>query len=379
MIIFYVWTDTQLINAVNIKTNITTLDEADCFILSKNLSSELLENVISSGIFKKVYVSGRFDNYLLASCINYRVNKLFRFFSNHFIMRNYSSFLNTNYSHIFAPGFWAGVIYYVRILSLNNPNLKISFFEEGMDNYKYNKYDLCYVNGTYLHSHMHKIIWKCLCHHSISSAALNYSELVQDMYLYQPKLYLFESDFVLKMIPPINNDEVKTLISLNNNISKISEYFGRKVFYFLQDQVKYTSIPLDIIVLLNVIPSKDIIIKKHPRYNNVEFFRLLECQYPDVFIDSNIESFETIAATVSLSDKILITRDSSSIIYPKFIFGSEPNIIYTYNLYSWSDNKIQLFDSFTSNIKSIYSMKERIHIPKSCEDMKEVLSKLTQE
>lgn len=57
MLLFYVWTDVQLINTVNIKCNFFQAEAADLLIWKlERVSDKLIESIKEENIFDNVYI-----------------------------------------------------------------------------------------------------------------------------------------------------------------------------------------------------------------------------------------------------------------------------------------------------------------------------------
>ena len=117
------------------------------------------------------------------------------------------------------------------------------------------------------------------------------------------------------------------------------------------------------------------ILKKHPEHDvDRSDYLTLESEYPNLVIDEGNYLLEALYASLNLDGKVLITRDSSSVIYPKYMFGKEPIVIFTYRLYEeYYYQNADVLDGLSRNLLSIYKDKSKIFVPKTLGELIEIL------
>ena len=117
------------------------------------------------------------------------------------------------------------------------------------------------------------------------------------------------------------------------------------------------------------------ILKKHPEHDVDRYdYLTLESEYPNLVIDEGNYLLEALYASLTLNEKVLITRDSSSVMYPKYMFGKEPTVIFTYRLYEdYYRQNSDMLDGLSRNLRSIYSDDSKIFVPKTPGELKEIL------
>ena len=117
--------------------------------------------------------------------------------------------------------------------------------------------------------------------------------------------------------------------------------------------------------------SEDTIIKKHPR-SRTEPMPGCTC-YPDYGIP-----FEMICIGSDLDSKVIISYRGTAAATPKTLLGQEPYVILLYKLV---ESKLPstsgaLADRYFESIRSIYSDKSKVMIPKDTDELKTMLQSL---
>ena len=95
-----------------------------------------------------------------------------------------------------------------------------------------------------------------------------------------------------------------------------------------------------------------------------------------VYIDSssNRVPFESLLADIDTENFILITTDSSATLTPKYMFDKEPYVIYLYHItQNRLESDIQNRDQLVQNLKNMYKNKEKIFVPNTLEELRDIL------
>lgn len=124
----------------------------------------------------------------------------------------------------------------------------------------------------------------------------------------------------------------------------------------------------------HLLPYKDrITVRMHYRDSDYEFYR-------DFDIDKGQCGWELLLmnAGKKVNDLVLISVYSSAQITPKFIFDTEPTLIFLYRLYSTgaSEEQITHMEEMIEDMRKAYRDPEKIYTPKTPEELSAVLQKI---
>jgi len=133
MILFYAWTDTQIINAINVKLNVYPKRQADLLIFRlSRVSEDLLTVLKNRNIFENVYVLEIPKFYLerKRSGIKEKAQALFlgNSYRKYFKQQLKQLFGEQKYKCFLISAFWSETLLIVRYLKSNKP--EIIFYEE---------------------------------------------------------------------------------------------------------------------------------------------------------------------------------------------------------------------------------------------------------
>jgi hypothetical protein len=97
-----------------------------------------------------------------------------------------------------------------------------------------------------------------------------------------------------------------------------------------------------------------------------------------VYTDREVYIFEGLYARMRERErKLLVSCISSATINPKFMFGDEPYVIFTYRLYNdYQTRPIRGDDWIAGALLDSYSDKTRVMIPNSMEELKTMLANI---
>lgn len=374
---YYASTNIQLINLLNLKVNVFPSSESDLYISNNGkIFPELISLIQDAAAFRKIHLININDH--IKPVGN---QSLFHKVSSAFIARKYyyrQICLYSNeitYSHLIFNGFWMNATYILLILYSRNPNLRVSFIDEGMRSYNLSKKALCSNYGSNIMGN----IWYYFVIYSRFRKISTYQRCVEDIYLYQPELYCDKKNMEAKQLPKMNSHNQICL----NILKKLSycmdstEYQTRNIYYFVQDQYNKPSQKMILTTYLDILTQTfdplQVIIKEHP--NSIAgYCSHSECQNTDLFVDTRLYLFEAMLLNIDINAKVFIARDSSSLIYPKFMFDAEPYVIFTYKLYpEYYINNIIEMDRLSNGLISSYVNKEKVLIPSDISEFKYML------
>ena len=387
MVAFYAFTDMQLINAANIKRNCCADESGDLFIqMAERMSLNLIQAIENAGIFDRVYY---IDPPLLLKRKWGFLGKLpklwlFGYISAH--KKYYKKVLNNyeidqkKYDTFFVSGYWADALSLLDYFYRHNCKMKVVLYEEGI--------------GAYYHTR------KELCQHSpdtISKKArlqrtfIYYREekkfrrLPQMLYLYRPELYHEDKRLQTQEIPVISvNNPCFTIMDKlysSTEQSYVLRYSKKKVYFFAMHTLKgyednhdrtYTIID----AALEELFADDFLIRAHPegQVHREEYGAQYESK---VYIDRTGISLEPIFSQIDIENKIFIGRQTAAIMYPKYMFGKEPYVIFTYRLYQeYYRDLDEITERYALDLQSTYSDPCKVMIPRTVQEFKNDLSRI---
>lgn len=385
--LYYAFTNTQIINLVNLKTSLYSESIADLYIVDNGRISEILvESIRTENIFRRIRViryipfssfSKKYVN--LPKYLRQSITVLFTAFN--YLRYNIVYSINSKsffYQRILLSGFWMDGAYFVKLASRMNKSISVSLIEEGVGNYILSLDKLC-CTSTNVHP-ISKIIWFIFTWGHMIEDFQFFEKSVESSYLYVPEHYQSSKTVSICKLPQISTASDNELLKiLHSSISQeiVTEYGTCRFYYLLQNQSKFSNQYRCFRAYLQEIQASttSLILKKHPEHDvNGYDYLALESEYPNLVIDEENYLLEALYASLILDEKVLITRDSSSVLYPKYMFGKEPTVIFTYRLYEdYYRQNADVLDGLSRNLLSIYSDKSKIFVPKTIGELKDIL------
>lgn len=379
MIACYAWTDIQIINVVQVKLTYYSEEPVDLYVcMLERISKKLLSGIKKSGVFANIYeispINYSFDKKIMNN-IPFLAGTVFTILKKKHYEKVYERIVKCkNYSKILLAGFWGDSLFLVRKLLLNNKKLSIELVEEGSLSYCSFLERLCqakplgceYGKKDIVSSQIIKLM-------ILGKDALKVNGLVENIYLYEPLLAKFKPENKRKQIPKIDTNQNTTLIELLKDFTndlRLDVIAAAKVVYFPQlsklgdDVLSYEIYNL---IKENFSINK-FVVKLHPTAC------LKESVSRDILIDNQSYPFEVIGILGDCSNKILISRNTSCLLMMNYMFGYEPVIIYTYRLYN-NNHEVKEPDLewYIKSLKKVYKNPERILVPRTMEEMLEMI------
>lgn len=383
MVLFYAWTNVVLLNIVNTKETFFDNEDADLLVrCSPTLSPKLISDIESMGIFNNVYyidmpkisktrkILGKIPKIRMIG-----MKKPLRKFYVRYVQENLA---NKAYSKIITGGLWNDTLYLLQALYSQNPKIQIEFVEEGERSYEgikglckpiiggnwKNKLVEYYNVGLFLHK----------CKRNITNV----------LYLYRPDRYCGDHRLCLKELPKIdkvsNNPCFLLLDKMSDTLdnSILLRYEKRPVIYIANYLVPKFESNYDmayriIDLLIKVFKQNQIMIKTHTSATEHRFN--FAKQYESrIFIDRNAYLFEALYTKMDINNKIFIAKNSTTLLYPKQLFGQEPYLIFTYRLFEYyHEYGDEITDKYVSDLKKIYENPEKIFIPNTMMELENQL------
>ena len=123
-----------------------------------------------------------------------------------------------------------------------------------------------------------------------------------------------------------------------------------------------------------LLPYRDkVTVRMHPRDNDAEFYR-------DFDVDNGNDMWELRLLELGddADDLILIGSYSTAQINPKLLFGKEPTCVFLCNLNTeYPQGKLASINQNIDDLRKSYSNPEKIYVPKTTDELKSVLEKLS--
>lgn len=397
MIVFYAHTGTLLLNMLNLKMNQFQNRVADIYIFnSERMPKHLITLTKQSKTFRNVIVVEPCKKYFSTkiSMSNNLGNILSSTLTLLFQDKYYSKIISSKninegeYTSIITHGLWIESIYFVKYFYKLNKDITIHIMDEGIgtNNAPFQslanpKRDEVFPNK--FSKIIYDLIWFITTGRCCNQDIANFRNRFTDYYLYNPensRLYQETSLTPHKLLPFDSNNKLTPLLGKLLEGINYEEYIHRTV-WILSDYDVLESHPSHSIFLrylkitLSFFPQNDVILKGHPNLSlNKEYYSIF---WPELYLDNQKYQLEALYSQIDLNDKILITRASSSVFYPKYMFNAEPSVIFTYNL-SPKDIDVDAMNKIVSSLKELYQNKERIFVPKSLKELEELFRILSE-
>lgn len=386
MKLYFAFSNIILFTQANIQANVSK-NEADLLVWSTPpIDYHLVETIRKKGIFRNVW-------YLERPRIwggKHKWNKI----KNHYLKEKfYFRYLerilgNQKYDEFVVAGFWNDALMILKYLRRKNPNIKIGISEEGLKSYycgdmhkklyympTYNRKQKmeAYIAG----GHLFKYVQKNVVADYLTAPALM-RQSVENEVIALP---------VIDKKNPIMKSVVDDLFEVycSEFSEVIDEYRIRKVYYTdapaskAYDPNDYSGDILELI--MNEVPLELLLFKTHT--NDTAYRRKFGKNFSEeVFIDRKVYLFEILFSQIYSEKemKVFIVRNSSIPIYLTQMLKIEPMFVFTHRLssryhYGW-DN---CGDYYVSDLKKNMEHPERIFVPNSYVELKEILNKLCKE
>lgn len=351
MILFVCETQAQILNAINIKTNLFSDKDADLCICYNNEKVVFIsEKIREYGIFKNVYLYKAVLN--TNQSLKAKVGKAV---SNIFLIRNMKRVLpnyDKNYERIYISGpslSCIGVYYY---FYKKNNIVKLSLYEEGLFEY----YEFSFKNK------MRRLYSKLFY-------GVYYLDNADEIYVYEPQLLLDKpKDVVAKKIPLLTAFDTKYIHMLNEIFSfekaNVAMFAGYKYLYieqaFAKDEENYIQKEI-ISKIASRVGENNLLIKLHPASSNDKYSDLgLTCI-------KTKESMEMILLNASNYQVTIVTICSSAAFNFRLVFGQTPQIVLLYKIFE----SVKLTEGISRFINKFYNNypEEKIFVPKDFEEL----------
>ena len=368
MILFYAWTDTQLINAVNVKVNFYSQPQADLLILNlSRISKELVDVIKNQGIFREIHILDLPAGYMEKKRVQLRDKVKAIFLGIVYwksIKRQLQKYISNNaYSHFFTAAFWSETLFVLRYLKKHNPDLEVWFYEDGLANYNGpNKWLFKAVPNTSVKAAIRTVLYYGLTPYT-------YRKYVKGVYLYEPRIS--NIDYLeTKKMPPINEERNKICFQICKEINNSTDeaYQNSDIIYIADAPDTNSAEPFYLIYeildsIYSIIPNAKVVLKLHPIMEALQI-KFADEKYPQLHVDKRKGGIEHILIPVDLNKKIIITGNSSSALYLGYVYDKQPYMILTTNFSL--NSRLQ---EYTQRYARYYKQ-EKISVPSNLDELK---------
>lgn len=388
MLVFFAKGNLNLFNIVHVKETYFKNQPANLYVAkSARISGTIINRIREMNIFVNIEL---IDSPTTKKILLFSEIPLLRFLpqmfeiiiDNHNILKNLKeSSNNTPYSQIFINKLDLTSTVLLNYFKKYNQNIMISLIEEGGG-------DMYQTRDRVFFLSMH---WKVIfsAYQLITFQWFKRREDIEhvtETYFYMPSKYNSNTGLSTKVIPPITkaNDCVASLLTAELANQNMDEYKKRDFIYFVDALAgsvtgNYDNTRKHLDLILSAIPTNQLIIKDHPRSFISKKAKNVLGQYKTVaYIDHRNYLFESfLFMCKNIGEKVLITKDSACAIHPKYMFGEEPYVIFTYKLYSETDQTYS--NKLANDLKSTYIQKNKVFIPNNIDEFHSILTKITLE
>ena len=384
MIACFAWTNLQIINMTNAKINLYGGEKADLFIrMGPHISDDLVEAVRSCGIYEHIYtfdpVVLSYKNMALGWVPGFKVLLLRGEFR-----KAYDALLDQlcggrNYRRALVTWFYVENVFVLDYWKRHSDSFAITLVEEGTGTYFYSKKDLAFpmFMGKHLKDRIRRKVTE-------GPLARILRKDIDSICMYRPEYSQPDVDYRKLQLPQVReetNPEVYRLLCEATRTAtkkQMAHYEDSTAIYFslfTQEGPEYDATSLSILTAVaDAFPKNRVAAKIHtgdPLHAET-FAKELEDR---VYTDREVYIFEGLYAQMQKQDqKLLVSCISSATVNPKFMFGDEPYVMFTYRLYNdYQTRPIQGDDWIAEALLDAYSDKTRVMIPNSMEELKTML------
>ena len=387
MIACFAWTNLQILNATNAKVNVYGKEKADLYVrMGMHISNELIGAVRKSGIYENVYcldpISLRYKYMRLGKIPHLKVLLLKKAFVNAYDALMNNTAPGKKYSRVLLAWFYAENAFVIDYFARNTDHLAITLIDEGTGSYCYNKKQICFPMFMAAH-------WKDRLRRILTEGGLarKLARNIDTMCLYRPEYARPDIDYNMVSLPQIRKDTNPILYKIlcdaakNLDYTHFIRYDKRRYYYFSQFSQEgraFDEVSLDILrSVINLTFKNKVIAKIHT--GNTEHAQTFAKDYEgDVFVDREVYIFEALYCQLeNPSNKVLVSCASTSTLNPKFMFGEEPYVIFTYRLYSrYRQVGVERDDWIAKALRDAYTDKSRVMIPNSMSELQQMIREL---
>lgn len=352
LLLFYVWTDIQILNSINVRANLLLDETADILIYDTGRISEKVYQVLNEcNLFRNIFRINEpeFNSKVHKSVADYLVNvgKMKSYF--HERLAEYLQ--STIYEIMITSAFWSESLLVYKYLRRKSPEVKIQILEEGMADYT-GTADWIFHTSP---SRQVKARIRGLLYYGLWKQRARKS--VEKCYLYEPAIASISQNIEAISLPKItvkNSGGYKAYLSLSDENHEI--YKAASIIIVVNPSTKrsenaYSEIEEILEVLIH--KNQKIVVKFHPMDKGNKS-NLYEKYGHLVNFDTRKEPLEILLFSLDISEKVIIAEGSSVVLHMKSMFDKEPFAIMYYPAVKKNKALIQRYNAFISNFQKIY-------------------------
>ncbi|MBC2871089.1 hypothetical protein H7271_05655 [Bittarella massiliensis] len=361
MIAFLCATPYQIFNCVALKTTLYSDEKADLYLLTH--TSDI------SMYFSRLKASHMFSNIYVINAFRHPSNMWNTMKDFLFLDKSLSNVLNKKFYKILL-GTCIGVInsvFYSKLYK-NNPDLRFFYYDEGIG---------IYCTPLIEASTKLKFFIR-------SIGGRDYFESISGLYAYMPKAILTNRQFPGYCIPAVSLER-QELFNCIFAYSGEAEFYKDKTFVYLdQAYKKQLNIDIDngklLTQICRVVCKSQITLRLHPTRmpddqeysgNSVEVAPAVDIPW------------EVLLLNMDLQNKVFISINSTACITSKMVFDQEPFVILLYELVpecmAFHADGGKTMKMFFEKIRCSYRNPERFFIPKTFDELHNVLESISKE
>ncbi len=374
MVLFFAWTDIQLINCINTKCNYYSCDIADLVIDKRErISEELLSLAERNKIFDHIYFI-ELPKYVHRN----KASKMWARIAWHMQYKKYFydqiciMLKGGRYDVFLVAAFWGETLNLYRYIKKYNRDIHIEIVEEGMANYDAPKSWIYRTVPAFTIKSLIRGIFYC------RNLGIVARRRVRCVYLYQPEVSWTHRNATVHRLPTIDekNPVPYDIFQAWQREVVSVHYIKSKYIYIVDDPACNPDLYESLLSVLSDVPGeirKVSILKKHP-LDSEESSGGVTLNNVGAWVDNRKLPIENILFRCDIDQKVLVINRSSVLLYLKCMLNKEPWVILTYRIPSLrGKERIKRFMYFVEKMKNVYSNPDKIIIPNSVSELKSAL------
>lgn len=390
MIACFAWTNLQILNTTNARINLYGDKKADLYVrMGRHISRDLIAAVRESGVYENVYILDpivlSYKNMKLGFIPHLKVLLLKRAYLEAYDALMDHTAPNRKYERVLLAWFYAENAFVINYFAKNTDHLAITLVDEGTGSYCYKKKELyfpMFMAGR----------WKDRLRRNLTERpiAKRLSKNIDTMILYQPEYCQEDIDYTKLTMPKIHKDtnpimyEILCKAGRSLDHTQFIHYNKRRYYYFSlfsQEGKSFDDVSVQILdTMVNASFEKQAVCKLHT--GNTHHATHFAKNYEDrIHVDREVYIFESLYAQLDdPGDKVLVSCASTATLNPKFMFGYEPYVIFTYRLYNtYRQCGVERDDWISSALLDAYEDKSKVLIPNSMDELHNMIRKIHRE
>lgn len=387
MIACFAWTNLQILNVTNTRVNVYGDEKADLYVrMGRHISKELVGAVRASGVYENVYtfdpISLDYKNMKLGKIPHFRVLLLRGAFT-----RAYNSLLENTaprkkYSRVLMAWFYAENAFVINYFAKHTDRLDITLVDEGTGSYCYKKKELAFPMFMAAH-------WKDRLRRLLTEGAIvkRLGKRIDTICLYHPEYCQPDIDYKKVKLPQITQEGNPILYGILRacaaalDETSFIRYNKRKYIYFSlfsQEGKEFDETSVKILDTMVEASFHQQAVAKIHTGNTAHATNFAKSYEDRIYVDRNVYIFEALYAHLDdPKDKVLVSCASTATLNPKFMFGYEPYVIFTYRLYkTYRQIGVERDDWIANALIDAYEDKSRVMIPNSMDELHSMIKRI---